>query len=113
MKNHRIVTNFFSGALLLVVLLALGMPVIAHAQTTGTTGSLDTSGTQVVTGLKSLASGNVGKAIFGVCLLVGCVCVISPRTRTLGIAALAVGILLGSYGGLLDGLWSMFNGSGQ
>ena len=102
----------FSKMLLIVMLAVtvatvLSLPIIAFAADDG---GLDAAGESVITGLKSLASGKLGKAIFAACMFAGVVTIISPRHRGLGIAALVTGVLLGVYGGLLDSVWTLFGG---
>lgn len=112
MKQKTKITGRVSRTLVVALaLIAVCLFTYSVAFAQDASGTLSATGDNVVSSLKSLASGGTGKAIFGVCLLIGCVCVISPKTRAVGISALAVGILVGAYGGLLDGLWTLFNKS--
>lgn len=83
----------------------MALPSVVMAQE-----NLDATGNKIVSGMQSFAKGGAGKAIFGACLLFGIIGISHKSTRSYAIAALVVGVCLGAYSGLLDGLWGLFTG---
>ena len=96
-------TVVLSMVLMIVAAVVLMSPILAFAD-------LDETADNVTTGLKHAASGKFGKMIFGACLLVGIVTLVSGRYRMVGVAALVMGIGLAIYGNLLDSVWTLFGG---
>jgi hypothetical protein len=93
--------------LMAVATLTVPFSAAAFAATDASSG-----GDQVVSGFKTFASGSWGKAIFACCLLIAIGCLIFTKHRMFGLIALAVGVALGMYGGILDQLWSLFTSWG-
>lgn len=69
---------------------------------------VDRAGVSASDGLKKLARGPLGKALFFGALLIGIILILSNKHRTFGLVALLFGFLLGAYGGIAEGLWKWF-----
>jgi len=107
-NRRRIVVKRIVALVLTVAVLSLvGMVAVAYATSTTGTDPFASMGDQTGS-LTALATGNLGKFLFFVALLIGIVCLLFTKHRIMGMIALVFGFLLGAYSGIANGLWNWF-----